>query len=144
MRLRDLSEVKVEVIGGGSVQTGWAHDGSQQVRIVNPLNGKIEAELHPSGLLLIMPGYMCDGPSGPTFDDASNRIPALVHDVAYQLLRQGCKVFTRKDADKLMYKMLREHGMGWFRAKFWYNSLRVGGRSSARPRKEKKYTYLSA
>jgi hypothetical protein len=37
----------------------------------------------------ILPGYCWDGASGPTVDDRTNMIAALIHDLLYQLMRLG-------------------------------------------------------
>jgi hypothetical protein len=148
MRLRNLADVKVEVLTAGTFPTPWKHSLRTPIAIVNPITGQAEVFLYQDGTLRVLPGYMCDGPSGPTFDDATNRIPALVHDVAYQLLRSRLAppTLTRKSADQVLRDMLIQYGMAPWRARLWYAGLRVGGWAAARPRStlEKKYTLLES
>jgi len=35
---------------------------------------------------------------------------------------------TRKQADKHFYKMCRANGMGYIRAKIWYQGVRIGAK----------------
>jgi hypothetical protein len=77
-------------------------------------------ELKVSGKLTIKEGYRWDGPSGPTKDTSSFMRGAPVHDVLYQLMREGHldRKRHRKTADRLMKKLCREDGMNRFKA--WY------------------------
>lgn len=146
MRMRNLASVKIEVLTGGMFKTPWKHKGPGFIEIRNPLNNKVEVQLFPNGTLAVYAGYMTDGASGPTRDDATNRIPSIVHDVAYQMLRTGIAppTLTRKSADQVFHSLLRKHGMGKIRAWYYYRSLRMfGGGAAKRTKKlDGKYTLL--
>ena len=100
-------------------------------------------KLTSTGWLTIKEGYAYDGASGPTIDTDNTYRAAAVHDVLYQMMREGVLPQSfRKSADLIMYKMLREDGMWYARAKSWYISLRVGAAKHARPSAKKKvYAY---
>ena len=90
--------------------------------------------LSRGGLMKIQKGFVWDGPSGPTYDSPDSMRGALVHDVLYSMIRSGLNigVFTRKDADKELHRLLVEDGMWRWRAWFWYISLRAFGWYAAR------------
>jgi hypothetical protein len=46
-------------------------------------------KLSKEGLLSILNGYACDGPSGPTIDTPIFLYAAFIHDALYQLIRMG-------------------------------------------------------
>lgn len=82
--------------------------------------------------LRIKKGYRWDGPSGPTIDTPSFMRGSLVHDVLYQLIREGyLSKDLRKYADRLLLKHCREDGMGkiysWivFRAVRWFGASAI-------------------
>lgn len=80
--------------------------------------------LSSSGILWIRAGYAWDGASGPTKDDEKNMTPSLVHDALSQLIRQ--KHLPKSEyhkANVLFRKMLRERGMNWFRAWYYYRGV---------------------
>lgn len=57
---------------------------------------------------------------------------ALLHDFLYEFQGwppAGCgpRVHSRKAVDVLFYRMMREDGVGWWRAKIMYSAVRVGG-----------------
>lgn len=90
--------------------------------------------LENDGELTIDRGYCWDGPSGPTFDTKSFMRGALVHDVFYQMMRQGeLPRSKRKQADLELDKLLKEDGMWWPRRKYVYRALRLfaGGAAKA-------------
>lgn len=91
------------------------------------------------GTLIIKKGYAWDGASGPTYDSKSSMRGALVHDAIYQLMRMGLlDIKFRKKADLEMYKIMREDGMWYLRAKSWYFSVRVAAGFAAKPDARKK------
>lgn len=99
--------------------------------------------LEKSGMLTIKVGYLSDGPSGPTIDTASFMRGAFFHDVCYQLLRMGKLVDSlndfndcRLDSDLLLDEICKADGMCFFRRRWVYRGLRVGGKSSALPNYE--------
>ena len=85
-------------------------------------------------VLSITKGYAWDGASGPTIDSPASMRGSLVHDALYQLMREKRLPFAmRKHADLIFYRMCREDGMWWWRAKLWYHALRLFGAKNARP-----------
>lgn len=92
------------------------------------------------GILLVDRGYTWDGPSGPTIDSHKNLRASLAHDALYQLLRGGLLgapgskewAKNRKLADQLFRKHLRDDGMGWFRATYYYLGVRMFGGKHAK------------
>jgi len=92
-------------------------------------------DLTTDGMLTIYKGYSWDGPSGPTMDTKDFMRGALVHDALYQCMRMGkldANIY-RKVADDTMRKLCREDGMGWFRAYYTYQAVRLFGSKSADP-----------
>jgi hypothetical protein len=85
-------------------------------------------ELNELGQLTIFKGYAWDGASGGAIQTDTNLRGALVHDALYQLLRS--KLLTpeyRLIADQIFYDILREDGMNWFRAQYFYRLVRLFG-----------------
>lgn len=79
--------------------------------------------------LFVNPGYCWDGPSGPTFDTADNLRASLVHDVMYQCIRIGVLDDTFYSvANKEFYRILREDGMSYFRANYYYLGVKMFGK----------------
>lgn len=90
--------------------------------------------LDKDGKLWINLGYAWDGPSGPTVDTKDFMRGSLIHDVFYQMMREGQIPLTCKDAvDKLLFTMCREDGMSWFRAKYVLFAVQRYGDSSCSP-----------
>lgn len=86
------------------------------------------------GVLDILPGYAWDGPSGPTVDSKNAMPPSLVHDVFYQMFREGrlsAKKY-RKRVDQLYRKHCIACGMSKFRAGYQYAALRAFGGFAAK------------
>jgi len=80
--------------------------------------------------LTIHEGYAWDGASGPTIDTKSFMRGSLVHDALYQLIStKKLGKEHRRDADKVLYRICREDGMSWFRAKYVYYAVRKFGES---------------
>jgi hypothetical protein len=76
-------------------------------------------ELTMDGRLTVRNGYAWDGPSGITIDTKTFMRGSLVHDALYGLMRLKHLPFQcRKKADLELYKICREDGMNWFRAKY--------------------------
>ena len=92
--------------------------------------------LDTTGYLSIREGYAWDGPSGPTVDTPDFMRGSLVHDALYQLMRDLYldKGKYRKLADQELYRICREDGMNWVRAKYVYTAVRIAGDSSATER----------
>lgn len=113
-------------------------DHTEQTPILDePFSGGF-LSLTEGGILTIMKGYCWDGPSGPTWDTSSAMRGSLVHDALYQLIRMGVLPWTRRDEiDQQFYEMLREDGMGRFRAGYFFRAVRLFGWRASRPRKTK-------
>jgi hypothetical protein len=91
------------------------------------------------GILSINSGYAWDGPSGPTYDSRNSMRASLIHDALYQLMRSGFLPLSfRKKADLELYKICREDGMWYLRAKSWYHGVRIGAAEAASPKSIKK------
>jgi len=104
-----------------------------------PITGiEIDMEYAYLGLigdLIVFTDYQWDGASGPTIDDKTNMRGSLVHDVLYQFLREKkLDAKYRKIADKILFGVLREDRMPYFRAKYYYYGVRIGGGPFADPK----------
>ena len=80
------------------------------------------------GRKIVVPkGFVYDKGSVPRLawgliprDDRSGVIAFLVHDYLYET-----KSTTRKEADQIMYELLRLGGMSWFRAQLAFQAVRA-------------------
>ena len=92
------------------------------------------ASLDTFGLLAIQKGYAWDGPSGPTIDTPDFMRGSLVHDVLYQLMREGHLDYCwREQADKLLQTICLEDGMPAIRAWWVYKAVRwFGGKGASK------------
>lgn len=98
--------------------------------------------LKKDGKLMIKAGYAWDGPSGPTFDTKSFMRGSLVHDVIYQMLREGLLEHNyRLVADKLLRQMCIEDGMWRVRAWGVYRGVRLAGNKYTMTSDEKPKIY---
>ncbi len=98
--------------------------------------GAVIIRLTSDGWLWISKDYTCDGASGPTRDDSTSAIGALIHDVYYQLCRLGQFPRSRKERKMIdieFWVLLRAAGMPRWRARLWYWGVRLGGRKSTLP-----------
>jgi hypothetical protein len=88
--------------------------------------------LSRDGRLSIRHGYAWDGASGPTIDTLDSMRGSLVHDVLYQLIREGLlDPAQRRNADRELRVILVEDGMAEPRAGYWYAGVRCFGDGSA-------------
>ena len=95
--------------------------------------------LDKKGNLLIRKGYAWDGASGPTWDTLNSMIGSLVHDVLYQLIRQGLlNPLYKKYADEVLHDICTEDGMYTWRADYWRWAVLKFGAGSCRPSAEPK------
>lgn len=78
-----------------------------------------------SGILYIRKGYEWDGPSGPAIDTDNFMDGSLIHDLLYQLMREGHlnRWGWRAKADKEMRRQCKKDGMSLPRR--WYTWLGV-------------------
>lgn len=108
-------------------------------------DGAMIAALTSTGRLYAYKPYLWDGSSGPTLDGAADPVPSLVHDVLYEAIRtRRLPTSMRQAADALYYDLLRERGMGRFRAGMRYYGLRLVGRWAASPNNGAEYPKRSA
>ncbi len=106
--------------------------GDRKSGIISAGNGIVT--LHPNGVLRIDKGYRWNGASGGAVDTKSFMAGSCVHDALYYLGRKELiPQEMRKPVDKLMYDMIRDHGMFWLRAQWVYRAVRLGGGSSFAP-----------
>lgn len=92
------------------------------------------AALSATGYLAVHRGYAWDGPSGPTFDTPNFMRGSLVHDVLYQLIRDGLLPASfRRQADDELRRICIEDGMSRFRAWYVWRAVRWFGAYSSRP-----------
>lgn len=83
------------------------------------------------GTLVIQAGYQSDGPSGPTIDTRNTMVPAFVHDVLYEMMREGDLPRAEKGkVDNLFKEMLKARGVGRIRYALWWLAVSVAGRRS--------------
>ena len=94
-----------------------------------------------SGRLLIRKGYRWDGPSGPTVDSKSTLIASMVHDVGYQMTRDGHFSIDEDRAlwDKIYRELLIANGTNQARAWGHWYALRKFGWHAAEPKKDEIY-----
>jgi hypothetical protein len=89
-------------------------------------------QLTSSGRLTISPGYAWDGASGPTKDTKDSMRASLIHDAFYQLMREGLLDLSyREDVDNYFWYLLREDGMNYVRAWYWWRAVRRFARRAA-------------
>jgi len=89
-----------------------------------------------NGDLFIRRGYVWDGATG-AIDNFMDE--CLVHDSLYELMRkEKLPQSYRKKVDKLLYKMCREGGMNFFRARYIYLGVRLFAQKAAKPESKKK------
>ena len=90
-------------------------------------------------VLEIFKGYAWDGASGPTWDDKTNIRASLVHDVLYQMMREGfLSQNCRKQADMIFKDICLEDGMGKIRSWYYYQAVRNFAMSSVKPKNKRK------
>lgn len=86
------------------------------------------ARLCADGTLHVSAGYAWDGASGPTIDTESSMIASLIHDVLYQMIRDGSLPYHHKEeADRTFYEQCLKSGMNSFRAWVYYKALQKFG-----------------
>ena len=89
----------------------------------------------PYRTLIVPEGFESDGASVPRFlwgavfprDDRQALFGALVHDYVYRTHPFG---WTKKDADKSFYELMRKGGVSYLRAQKAYLGVRLFGKSS--------------
>jgi hypothetical protein len=86
------------------------------------------------GGLVIYKGYEWDGPSGPAIDTDNFMDGSLIHDLLYQLMREGeLKRWPyRLQADNEMFRQCKKDNMSLPRRCWTWLGVRMGGYFSAR------------
>jgi hypothetical protein len=86
--------------------------------------------------LTIAAGYAWDGASGPAIDTLNFRNGSLVHDILYQMMKEGGLPATRanrKRADQVLREICRADGMSYIRATWVYLGVQTFARRWAVP-----------
>tara|TARA_R110000772_G_scaffold51809_5_gene118872 strand:+ start:205 stop:639 length:435 start_codon:yes stop_codon:yes gene_type:complete len=87
-------------------------------------------ELMPSGKLITKKGYAWDGATGAA-DTDDILIASLFHDAVYQLMDEGhLPISCKKIADDLFRDINKLTDMPWYRVRWTYRAVRIGGRPS--------------
>lgn len=89
----------------------------------------------PSGTLIIRAFYEWDGPSGPAIDTDNFMDGSLVHDLLYQLMREGRLkpiIWWRLLADNEMFRQCKKDKMSLIRRCYTWCGVRLGGLFAAR------------
>lgn len=90
-------------------------------------------KLNEVGVLWLRCGYAWDGPSGPAIDTLDFMRGSLIHDVLYQLIRDGRLPLSEKDnADRELQDICLRDGMSKLRAWWVYQAVRLWGGDSCR------------
>ena len=88
-----------------------------------------------NGVLVAKEGYEWDGASGPAIDTANFMRGSCLHDLLYQLMREGVIDRSyRKRCDQIMREICLEDGMSKIRAWWVYSGVRIGASSSSKRR----------
>lgn len=125
IKYRSLSSFKYQLLESYSCHLKFLRGLSVKLRFLS---------VTKRGKLTVKRGYAWDGPSGPTIDTDSFMRGSLVHDALYQLMREEkVKLSLRKEADKVLYDICLQDGMGRFRAWYVYINVRLFGARSATP-----------
>lgn len=81
-----------------------------------------------SGLIMVKRGYAWDGASSVAIDTPGTIYASVFHDAGYQAIRLGLlDPVWREELDRMYERLCREGGVPWFRAKYHYLGLRLGG-----------------
>lgn len=116
----------------------------QAFRLTGP-DGKEIASMSTLGWITARESYLWDGSSGPTLDGEADPVPSLVHDVLYEAMRAGkLSTHMRGKADGIYYDLLRERGMGWWRAGARWLGLRLFAGYAASPKRGAEYPKRTA
>ena len=117
-----------------TLPSGKSSEKTKEATLHTP-TGYIVLSACRGGYKLVVPlGWEWDGPSGPTLDTPNNLLPSLVHDALYALMRASLlDLSTRSWADRVFYQLLRQEGVGWFRANYYWLGVSLGAEWAARP-----------
>jgi hypothetical protein len=98
--------------------------------------------LDKSGWIIVKRGYAWDGASGPTIDTKSSMVSSLVHDVFYQLLREGHLPHDPcfHIANEELRRLCENDGMWRWRATMWFDFVEQFGTAFAAVQPDKVFT----
>lgn len=121
---------------------GYKYQLHQDYRVQTEIKGHCVADafycLTTDGQLFIRAGYAWDGPSGPTIDTKSFMRGSLVHDVFYQMMREGqLPQSCFHAANDELRRMCREDGMWSVRAWWVWKAVEDFGSAAAALQPEK-------
>ena len=123
-----MEKIKYKKIKQGKYKYELTESYSIQTEILKACHIAKYIYLTATGSLLICKKYRWDGCSGPTIDDPTNQRAGLVHDSIYQLMAEGLlSDGWRAYADRLFFKILREDGMPYWRAQYYWLGVRLAG-----------------
>lgn len=115
MEYESLADWKYRILKSFSIQTEIKP--SSTIRTVF-------TTLTPTGRLYIKKGFCWDGASG-AIDTKNIMRGSAVHDALCNLHQKGLiTIDQRKQADKLLYKIIKQDGMSSVRAKIVYEAVR--------------------
>ena len=123
---------------------GYRFQSSNQIAIQLDVNPNVYfntdfISITLNGVLIIRKGYAWNGANKPAINTKNSVRATEIHDALYQAIRMGFLPKSYRDeADREMRKALREDGMSYLRARWWYRGVRVGGSPSASPKNRKK------
>lgn len=108
----------------------WCQTGIKGQRgEIRTADGALLARLSPDGRLELYPGFIWDGPSGPTYDTLDSMAASAAHDALYRMhRRRQIAGHLRDEVDALFKRILLQDGMYEWRATMWYDGVRVGAR----------------
>lgn len=95
--------------------------------------------LSTNGELVILEGYVWDGPSGPAIDTPNFMPGSLVHDVLYEMLRKGqLPQRFRSRIDNILDLINKANKMTWIRRWWVKRAVRKFAASAADPKNKRK------
>jgi hypothetical protein len=95
--------------------------------------------LSKEGVFIIKKGYVWDGSSGPTLQTKSTMRGSLLHDALYECMRkERLAQVHRYQADVIIRDTCIEDGMFKWRAKGWFDALRLCAEPFAEPKNRRK------
>lgn len=139
IKYRKLKAYKYQLTSQHTLNLPRGESLEMSVRNINHPFIKIkEVKQDKQGILrkmVIKKGYCWDGCSGPTIDTRSNMRAGLIHDVFFQMIREGFLEPDCKDyADKLFRDICIEDGMSKLRAWYYYKAVKWFGGKYCKPK----------
>lgn len=135
-------ELKVKKLGPHCYQVEeawWCLTGIKGAAARLVVGHILVAELRDNGFLIVHPGFVFDGPSGPTVDTPASLVFAIPHDALYRMARERkLDPSLRHAVDDLADRCGRQAGMYEWRLPLWHQALRkaAGGAWSGEPEPE--------